>query len=125
MWSDLYWYFNIRSNKSLSRSLPTSDIVAVLKKQRELKQIGPQSFTNCEGFPGITIDCADSKDGGYAHNNKDSTPKSNLIAVVASMKNNRDYDRYILPLTEIANQLAWELILEEDDDSNEDIVINK
>ena len=125
MWSNLYWHFDIRSDKSLGRSLPSSDIVKVLKKQMDLKQTGPQSFTNNVDFPWIEIACVDSKNGNYAHNHSVPTEKSNLIIAVASRKNNNDYDRYTHLLAEVASELDWELILEEDDDNTEDIVINK
>ena len=125
MWSNLYWYFNIRSDKSPGNSLPSSDIVNVLKKQQELKQTGPQSFTNDKDFPWIDISCVYSKNGNYSHNLSDLTETSDLIVVVTSKGNDSDDDKVIHLLTEIANKLDWELILEEDNDGNEDVVINK
>ena len=125
MWSNLYWYFNIRSDRSLSGYLPSSVIVTLLKKQNEIKQTGPQSFTNNADFPWIEISCVDSKNGSYTHNYGDSTEKSNLIVVAASRRNSNDYERYTRLLTGVANKLDWELTLEEDDNGNEDIVINK
>ena len=125
MWSHLYWYFNIRSDKSLSESLFSADIVAVLQKQKALKQTGPQSFVNKEDSSWMEISCVESKNGNYTRNDTDSTEKSNLIVVVASRRHNSAYDRYTDILIKVSNDLNWELILEEYDHDNEDIIINK
>jgi hypothetical protein len=124
MWDPLTWYYDIRSDAEYSRELPTDVIIKVLKNTGVLKRTAPQSFTNKDDFPWLDITAIKSNNGNYGHKEDFNSQYCNLIAVVASKSNPDDEAKYVELLTKVANELNWELILEQDDDGNEDIILN-
>jgi hypothetical protein len=123
MWSPLYAYYNIRSDKSYSKSLFTRDIIQILEDTKVFQRKYSMTFTNTSSFPWIEVCIAQTVDGNFSVREDSNYEVANLIPVVASKES--DQKIYVDILTKIATKLNWELILEEDDDQNEDIIIHK
>lgn len=125
MWSPLYWYYEIRGNNTYSEKLPTDDVLTVLKNTGKLQLTGNQQFCNVVNFPWISVTAVNSDNGSYGRAADFNSEWVNLIVIVGSKFNPENEIRYIGLLTEIAEKINWELILEEDDDDNEDVVLRK
>jgi hypothetical protein len=124
MWSNQYWYYNIRSDEIYSDSLSSNKVVGLLENIDILKKKGPQVFINSESFPWIKITCVCSNNGSFAHDDSDKTDRINLITIVASKQHPENEQKYIELLKAIADKLKWELVIEEDDDGDQDIKLN-
>lgn len=125
MWSHLYWYYEIRGNETYSQSVLTSDVLNILDNTGKLKRTGNQQFSNIEGFPWISVLAVNSDDGSYGRHENFNSERVNLIAVVGSKSNPENEILYVNLITEIAEKINWELILEKDDDDNENVVLRK
>jgi hypothetical protein len=125
MWSHLYWYYEIRGNETYSQRLLTNDVLHVLDNTGKLQRIDNQRFSNIASFPWISVIAVNSHNGSYGRAEDFNSEWVNLIAIVASKSNPEDEPLYVNLLTEIAEKLNWELILEEDDDDNENIVLRE
>ncbi len=122
MWSHWYTYYNLRSDATYQQKLPLDAVQAILLATNCLKQNSPNGFSNVDMYPWICVGLHDSTDSDYG------TPSTSmltvtLISVVASKSYEQDI--YLKLLREIATNLGWELILDEDDEGNEDVVIQK
>jgi len=124
MWSNQYWYYNIRSDANYSHSLPTNEIIAVLENIQVLRKEGFQMFRNQEDFPWLYVACVFSDNGNFSCDPSYQTEQINLIDIVASRRVPENERRYLELLKSIANRLGWELVLEEDDNGNEDVKLN-
>ncbi|NML42011.1 hypothetical protein HHL17_32800 [Chitinophaga sp. G-6-1-13] len=125
MWSPLYWYYEIRSDRSYSQRILTGDVLNVLNNTGELQRIDKQEFGNIERFPWISVVAVNSNNGNYATYAGYKSRWINLIAVVGSKSDPRNETLYVSLLARIAEKLNWELILEEDEDGNEDVVLRE
>lgn len=125
MWSHLYWYYEIRGDETYSQKLLTSDVVTALENTGKLRRTGHQRFSNLENFPWINLVAVNSKGGNYGRDEDFNSERVNLIAVVGSKSNPENERMYVALLTKIAENINWELILEEDDDHNENVVLRK
>lgn len=125
MWSNLYWYYKIRGDKTYNQRMLTSDVLNVLDNTGELQRIDNQEFSNIENFPWISVVAVDSNNGNYAVDAGYNSEWVNLVAVVGSKSDPQNEFLYVNMLTRIAEKLNWELILEEDDDGNTDIVLRE
>ena len=84
MWSNQYWYYNIRCDANYSRSVPTEKIVVFLEGISVLKKKGALTFTNQPNFPWLNIACVNSNDGNFTGDLTTQTDNINLITIVAS-----------------------------------------
>lgn len=125
MWSHIYWYYEIRGDNTYSEKLLTNDVLAILKNTGQLRPTGNQQFCNIEAFPWISVIAVNSHNGNYGKSEDFNSEWVNLIAVTGSKSNPGNEVLYINMLTEIAEKINWELILEEDDNGNEDIVLRE
>lgn len=125
MWSPFYWYYEIRGNETYSQRLPTNDVLNVLDNTGKLQRTGNQQFSNTENFPWISVIAVNSDNGNYGRKEHFNSEWINLIAIVGSKSNPGNEGLYVSMLTEIAEKINWELILEEDDDDNENVVLRK
>ena len=121
MWSNQYLYYNIYSDDSFSEEKETTEIIKILLHTNCLKQVDHQTFSNTETFPWINIAFFKTTNGNYASSDR-TFEKANLITIVCSKNDNKEI--YANLLLQIANELHWNLVLEEDDLGNENIVIN-
>lgn len=125
MWSPLYWYYEIRGDNTYRQRLLTSDVINILNTMGELRQVDNQRFSNTAGFPWITVSVINSSNGNYGREEDFNSEWVTLIAVVGSKSAPQNEALYVKLLTEIAEKLNWELILEEDEDGNEDVVLRE
>lgn len=125
MWSPLYWYYEIRGNKIYSERLPTDDVLSVLKNTGKLQPVSNRQFCNIESFPWISVTAVNSNNGNYGNPADFNSEWVNLIVIVGSKSNPENEILYVSLLTEIAEKINWELILEEDDNDNEDVVLRE
>lgn len=123
MWSHLYWYYEIRGSETYSQRLSTNDVLKVLENTGKLHRRGNQEFCNIENFPWISVVAVNSHNGNYGRDADFNSQWVNLIAIVGSKSNPENEILYVSMLTEIAEKINWELILEEDDNNNENIVL--
>ena len=123
MWSHLYWYYEIRGNNTYSEKLLTSDVLNVLENTGKLRSTGNQQFCNIDPFPWISVTAVNSDNGNYGSAADFNSEWVNLIVIVGSKSNPENENLYVSMLTEIAEKINWELILEEDDDGNANIVL--
>ncbi|SFD57373.1 hypothetical protein SAMN05518672_102464 [Chitinophaga sp. CF118] len=65
MWSNLYWYYEIRADENYSKELSTDKIIRILENTGLLKRTTPQTFTNKDSFPWIDVCCVNSDNGNY------------------------------------------------------------
>ena len=122
MWSNIYVYYSIQSDETCSKSIKTDEIVNIFSEYNFLKKyIGNQTFENKEDFPWIKISFTFTKDGNYNISNA-IDDKINIIPILTTREAQPDYFKFML---EVANKIHWKLFLEEDDDHNENIEINK
>ncbi len=121
MWSNLYGYYEIRNDAGYTKSLPTKNIVQVLLDAGVFHQKYPLIFENKDPFPWLNISVVYTTDGGFAVGEKSTSEISTLLSIVTSKRYHQDV--YLPVLIEVAKQLEWQLILEEDDDDNENVVI--
>lgn len=112
MWSHLYWYYEIRGNEIYSQKLPTNDVLNVLENTGKLQRIDNQQFCNTENFPWISVIAVYSHNGNYGRDEGFNSEWVNLIAIVGSKSNPENEILYVNMLTEIAEKINWELILE-------------
>jgi hypothetical protein len=122
MWSDKYWYFQIRSDSEYSKTYATTIIIDILTRIDGLEKVGPQKFETKNNFPWATLYCANLENGGYSFPDNYTSKVCNLIDIVASKFDLENQKEYIQLFKSIANKLDWELILEEDDNENCQIV---
>lgn len=125
MWSPLYWYYEIRGNENYSQRLPTHDVLNVLDNTGKLQPTGHQQFRNIENFPWIDVIAVNSDNGSYGSKEHLNSEWINLIAIVGSKSNPENEALYVSLLTEIAEKINWELILETDDDDHENVVLRE
>lgn len=125
MWSPFYWYYEIRGNETYSQRLPTNDVLNILDNTGKLQRIGNQQFRNTADFPWISVIAVNSDNGNYGRKEHFNSEWINLIAIVGSKSNPENEGLYVSMLTEIAEKINWELILEEDDDDNENVVLRE
>lgn len=125
MWSHLYWYYEIRGNEIYSQRLLTNDVLDILENTGKLQRIGNQQFSNIESFPWISVIAVSSHNGNYCRDADFNSEWVNLIAIVGSKSSPENEILYVNMLTEIAEKINWELILEEDDNDNENIVLRR
>ncbi|WP_436491527.1 hypothetical protein [Chitinophaga sp. ARDCPP14] len=125
MWSHLYWYYEIRGNETYSQQLLTNDVLSVLENTGKLKAKGNQEFCNMEGLPWINVTAINSRNGSYGRAEDFNSEWVNLIAIIGSRSTPENETFYISLLTDIAEKINWELILEEDDNDNENVVLRK
>ncbi|RAJ75102.1 hypothetical protein CLV59_110148 [Chitinophaga dinghuensis] len=121
MWSNLYGYYEIRNDAEYTKSHPTENIVRMLLETGVLLQKSPLIFENRSPFPWLNISVVYARDGGFAVGPKSTSESSTLLSVVTSKRYHQDV--YLPVLTDIAKQLGWQLILEEDDEDNEQVVL--
>ena len=67
MWSNLYWYYEIRDNETYSQRLLTNDVLNVLENSGKLLYKGNQQFCNIENFPWISVIAVNSQNGNYGN----------------------------------------------------------
>ncbi|TWF42917.1 hypothetical protein FHW36_102679 [Chitinophaga polysaccharea] len=125
MWSYLYWYYEIRGNATYNQKILTSEVLNVLENTGKLCRTAHQQFSNLENFPWINIVAVHSKDGNYGRDEDFNSEWVNLIAVVGSKSNPENEALYVTLLTQIAENIHWELILAGGDDHNENIVLRE
>lgn len=121
MWSNLYAYYNIRSDKSYLEFHSTKEIIRVLKNTDVLRETDPMIFGNTSSFPWVTIGIAQTANSNFSIDDDANYEAANLLSVVTSKEH--DQSLYKGLLVKIAEELGWEVVLEEDDDGNEDVVI--
>ncbi|MEZ2440249.1 hypothetical protein AB6805_00905 [Chitinophaga sp. RCC_12] len=125
MWSHLYWYYEIRGNETYSQQLLTNDVLSVLENTGKLKAKGNREFCNMEGLPWISVTAINSHNGSYGRAEDFNSEWVNLIAIIGSKSTSENENFYISLLTDIAEKINWELILEEDDNDNENVVLRE
>lgn len=118
-WSNLYAYYNIRSDRNYSSFRSSKEIIHIFESTGMLHQKFPMIFSNASSFPWIEIFIAQTTNGNFGVSKNSNYEFVNLISVVASKQN--DQDRYIALLTTIAEKLNWEVI--EDEHGSENVVI--
>lgn len=119
MWSNLYWYYELRGNEARSHYLPARTIFEAFEDTGVLEKKQSQVYSNKEGTPWIHVIAINSASGPRQYDNE----TINIIHVIGS-KQEPDNERfYIDLLSGIAEKINWEFILEEDDDGNEDVVL--
>jgi len=123
MWSPLYWYFELRSDDTYSRQLPTDLVLKVLEGTGVLLRKEKQLFYNVEGFPWIDVSAINSRNGCYGNFQDFNSELVNLIAVIGSKSDPSYESLYIDLLMGIAEKLNWELIKEGEGDDGEDLVL--
>jgi len=121
MWSNLYVYYNLRSDERYQQFQPVEEIVQILKGTGVLEAQSSMIFGNVSNFPWLNIGIAQTTDGNYSIAQDANYDSGNLLTVVTS----RQHDQQIYKdlLIGIARKLQWEVILEEDDHENEDVII--
>jgi hypothetical protein len=121
MWSNEYFYFEIRFNQTYSHTINSTKLLAFLINEIHLVSDGTDSLIGNPKQPwmNLTIIKA-SKDGSFTSQNK-CPEKVNLISIIGSKSN--DFCKYEEILIKISQWLKWELIEEEDDDGNENVII--
>lgn len=123
MWSNLYWYYEIRGDHAYSQQLPAHLVLKVLKDTGVLLEKGGQSLCNIEDFPWISVTAVDSRDGNYGRSKDFNSRVVNLITVVGSKEDPVYKKKYVDLLIDIAEKLNWELIEEGGSDDGEDLVL--
>jgi hypothetical protein len=123
MWSNLYFYYEIRGNAVYTRCLPTDTVLKVLENTQVLKKSSKQTFLNEDGYPWMDIVVVDSNNGNFGREEHFDSETVNLIAVVGSRQLPDNEKFYMEFLTGIAELLNWEFILECDDEGNEDVLL--
>lgn len=110
MYSHIYLYYELRSNKNYSEVLPVADIVRILESAEVLYKKSPVIFENIDSFPPISLSIVMTKNGNYAVNETTELVIANLLSVVCYRGNNEKI--YINLLIALAKQLRWELVEE-------------
>ena len=103
MWSPLYAYYNIRSDKSYSKSHFTRDIIQILEDTGVLQRKYLMTFINTSSFPWIEVCIAQTVDGNFSMREDSNYEVANLIPVVTSKGSKQKI--YVDILTKIATKL--------------------
>lgn len=120
-----YAYYYIQSEKKNSCFLKLKEIISVLEKCSELKQLSQDTYCNTDTFPWCTISVVHQVGGCYSTIDKilpEDSPM-NHIAIVCSKIDPSKLERCESLFCHIARRLDWLLYLEEDDDGNQDVKI--
>lgn len=125
MWSNLYWYYEIRKDASYGESLPTERVLAVLEATGALTRKDKQTFTHKAPFPWVELLAVNSDMGNFGSSHHFNSETVNLVSIVGSRYNPENEQHYIAVFSAVARELGWEFILESDDDGNEDVVLCK
>ncbi len=122
MWSSLYQYYNIQSDLNLTNTLPSDTVMQAIMQTGIFKRTDHQSFVSQDDQLEISLSLHYSLNGNYS---TQTEPLSavNLIAVVAS--NNDSRSACQKSLLDIATALNWIVLLEEDNDGNKCVIINR
>lgn len=123
MWSPYCWYYEIRGNANYDLKLPTAHVLDVLEQTGNLRRNGAQSFVNKQGFPWIDLTCIYTTDGDYGRSETLENAWCTLIIVRGSKASDADVQHNEALLKDIASALNWECILEEGDDSEDEVVL--
>jgi hypothetical protein len=66
MWSNLYAYYNIKSDRNYSRFRLTNDIIQILEATGVLHKTSSLKFANKGSFPWIEIGIVQTVNGSFA-----------------------------------------------------------
>lgn len=124
MWSPYYKYYQIIKDKNRSEKIEIEKAKSILSSVEFLEQDGLLIYKNQSGFPWITITLIETDDGNYSVNDTTRFENINLLEVITSRRPETNEQWYLEILKNLANQLRWQLILEEDDDGKENVLIN-
>lgn len=123
MWSNYYWYFQIRGNSNFSVRIPTTKVISILESKKYLQRDGVQSFKNIGSLPWIQICCVFTEDGSFGRPESLENEWCTMIDILGSKNFPDSLEYYSKVLSDIADDLDWELVLECDDDENENVVL--
>ncbi|WP_423738095.1 hypothetical protein [Chitinophaga caseinilytica] len=123
MWSNFYWYFNLRSDAHFSSMVRTEQIITLLGGNDHLIRDGARSFIEKPGMPSIRLTCIYTKDGNFGTPASLENEWCTLIEIQADKTRPENLHYFKSILTGIARELSWELVLEADDNENEDILL--
>jgi hypothetical protein len=124
MWSHIYGYYEIRGAADYSVSSDTEEMRAILAGFPELKQAGLISYENAINYPWISLSLVKSNKGNYAVSADTWNREFNMIPIVCSKSDNgRVPVTQVSLLIKIAEILNWELIDEEEDESDTKVIL--
>jgi hypothetical protein len=124
MYGAFYFYFEIRSDASYSKSVDGHVLKSFLSGLDALSPKGDDTYVAANGAPWLSMGlrCADSG-GNYASSG--TCPE--VVSLISVVGSNRDASAarhfYVDLMVEIAAFLRWEVVEEEDEDGNEDVVV--
>jgi hypothetical protein len=121
MWSNSYCYYNLY-DYNFSTEYDYEIIIQTILEHNCFEQKSQNLFGNKNEFPWISIGIGYTRDGNYIIDNI-KVDKINILPVVTLKK--IDQSKYINYMLKISKKLNWKLFLEEDDEGNEDVEINK
>jgi hypothetical protein len=117
-------YLNIAHDLQLSVGHSTSDLIAFLSSQNELRRESDFRFRNSPSLSSF-LDVQLLKAKSYTSwSGKDiDVAETNLLAIVCAKGDNSNFERIKALLIRIADFLQWQLIDEQTDDGEEDLVL--
>lgn len=123
MWSNYVWYFMIRSDEKYASAIQTEQVIKILNNKNLFLQVGTHSFKERPGLPSLHLSCIYSVDGNFGSPASMENEWCTMIDVQAPKSTPDSFHYFKNILTEIARDLSWELIIEEDDDCNEHVIL--
>lgn len=123
MWSDRYYYLNICRDSELSGKSNSTRLLNFLRSIPELQQVADFEFRNVESFPFLQILTLKAKHlDSWSSDNTDSE-ETNLVTIVCSKSDAKDFEKIKVVLIKIASFLNWPLTDEQTDDGEENKVL--
>ncbi len=116
MYSNLYYYYQVRSDRAYSKVLPSDVVFEAVRRLPHLRVEGSLSFRETSGAPWFSLLLVRADEhGNYA---ADST--ANFVnCVVAVGSKSEPASAYEPRLIALAKELSWQAVLEEDEEGNE------
>lgn len=123
MWSDRYYYLNICSDSLLSEDFSSTRLLTFLNSLPELKKVTDFEFRNVDSFPFLEILTLKAKTLDSWSNDDTNRTVTNLVTIVCSKGDTKDFERIKVVLIKIASFLNWQLTDEQTDDGEENKVL--
>jgi hypothetical protein len=124
MWSPYYDGFIIRASAGYDQVADTQKVKSMLDALPELKPVELMRYKNADGYPPLDLLLVKSRNGNYAHCSDTWHDAFNMIQIECAKKESLSGPTAQRAfLIKIAQLLGWELIQEDDDDSDEEDIL--
>jgi hypothetical protein len=123
MWFDSYYYLNICRDRELSENFNSTRLLNFLRSIPELQQVKEFEFRNVASFPFLQILILKAKHLNSWNADDTDSKETNLVTIVCSKSDAKDFEKIKVVLIKIASCLNWPLTDEQTEDGEENKIL--